>query len=75
MFTFAWYDGVSGEVQEYTSIGDKAMAQAILVLVLMIVAVVLLAGFVTGFGDAILGRDDTLTVSLGEFDFDVDLPK
>ena len=49
--------------------------KAILVLVLMIVAVVLLAGFVTGFGDAVLGRDDTLTISLGEFDIDVDLPK
>ena len=50
--------------------------KAILVLVLMIVAVVLLAGFVTGIGDAVLGRDDTLTVELaGEPVFSVDLPK
>jgi len=50
--------------------------KAILVLVLMIVAVVVLAGFVTGFRDLALGNDDTLTVELaGEPVFSVDLPK
>lgn len=49
--------------------------KALLAIAIVIVLVVLAAGFVTGFRDAMLGGDDTITVSLaGEPVFEIDNP-
>ena len=49
--------------------------KALLAIAIVIVLVVLAAGFVTGFRDAVLGAGETITVSLaGEPVFVVDNP-